>query len=660
MANAVERALADGRVLLCEAGTGTGKTLAYLVPAVLSGKKVVVSTATRALQEQIYFKDLPLVAKAVGREPRAALVKGLSNYLCKRRFDELKKSSDALRPSMARALDEISRFSEESEMGDLAELASLREDDPVRLAVASSSETRLGPGCVHYDDCFVTRMKRAAEAAQIVIVNHHLFFADLSLRGPHPGRVLPDYDAVVFDEAHRLEDIATEFFGLRVSETRLERALGDAERAFGLAGGGGPLFTAAGASRVVDDARAAARRLFDELGLVTRTEEPRTTLARDDFTGNVPARFFALDTALEGIEALASATRGRLAQIGGTRRAVPTEDALESTERRMALLRIELATILDGGVGRVTWFERGAKGRTLSSAPVDMSRMLRERVFESVPSVILTSATLATHRAKSDGGGAFGYVRARLGLDADSVGVEELLVGSPFDFPRQALLYTPRDLPEPASPGFIDGASERVAELVRLTGGGCFVLTTSLRSMRLFHGKLRALLPGVRLFVQGDAPKASLLAAFREAGDAVLVATMSFWEGVDVPGRALRLVALEKIPFLVPTDPIVRARAEALEAEGKSAFSSLHVPAATIVLKQGFGRLVRTRRDAGIVALLDDRVHRRGYGKALLAALPPACRASELDEVRRFWSSHASAEPDDSERDDAEPADVPF
>jgi ATP-dependent DNA helicase DinG len=661
MASAVERALAESRVLICEAGTGTGKTLAYLVPAVLSGRKVIVSTATRALQEQIFYKDLPLVAKALGREPRAALVKGLANYVCKRRLSELRQSPEALRPSIARALEVVARFSEETEMGDLGELASLREDDPVRLAIASSSETRLGPGCAHYDECFVTRMKRAAEAAQIVIVNHHLFFADLSLRGPHPGRVLPDYDAVVFDEAHRLEDIATEFFGIRISEARVERALGDAERSFGLAGTGDPLFTP-GTARLLEQARDAVRALFDELGRAASGDDPRVTLGRDDFSGNVSERWIATDAALAGVEALAAATRGRIGSNPGPRRSVSTEDALEATERRMELLRTELATIVEGSSGRVTWFERGGRGRSLSSAPVDMSRVLRERIFESVPSVILTSATLATSRQKDEGRGPFAYVRARLGLDGDSVGVEELIVGSPFDFARQALLYTPRDLPPPASPNFLEGASDRIAELVRLTGGGCFVLTTSLRSMRLFHEKLRVLLPGVRLFVQGDAPKATLLAAFREAGDAVLVATMSFWEGVDVPGRALRLVALEKIPFLVPTDPIVRARAEALEAEGKSAFSSLHVPAATIVLKQGFGRLVRTRRDAGIVALLDERVHRRGYGKALLAALPPACRADELDDVRRFWRSHeGTADPATADPAAVDPAaEVPF
>jgi ATP-dependent DNA helicase DinG len=664
MARAVERALAESRVLLCEAGTGTGKTLAYLVPAVLSGKKVVISTATRALQEQIFHKDLPLVARALGREPRAALVKGLSNYLCRRRFSELRQSPEALRPTIARALDAVTRWSDETLRGDLAELASLREDDPVRLAVASSSETRLGPGCAHYEECFVTRMKRTAEAAQIVIVNHHLFFADLALRGPHPGRVLPDYDAVVFDEAHRLEDIATEFFGIRISETRLERALADAERSFALAGTGDPLF-APTTARLLEQAQEAARALFDELDRVAPGNEPRSTLGREDFSGNVAAHWIAVDAALEGVEALAAATRGRLATATGPRRSVPAEDALEATERRMALLRTELATIVDGGSGRVTWFDRGGRGRALSSAPVDMSRMLRERVFESVPSVILTSATLATGRSSTDGGGAFRYVRTRLGLDGDTVGVEELVVGSPFDFARQALLYTPRDLPPPASPGFVKGASARIAELVRLTGGGCFVLTTSLRSMRLFHQALRALLPDARLFVQGDAPKATLLDAFREAGDAVLVATMSFWEGVDVPGRALRLVALEKIPFLVPTDPIVRARAEAIEAEGKSAFSSLHVPAATIVLKQGFGRLVRTRRDAGIVALLDERVHRRGYGKALLAALPPAARADDFDAVERFWTSQEATErdaviDDDAITPDEALADVPF
>jgi ATP-dependent DNA helicase DinG len=643
MARAVERTLAEDRVLLCEAGTGTGKTLAYLVPAILSGKKVVVSTATRALQEQIFTKDLPLVADLFGLAPRAALMKGLGNYLCLRRWREFSASAEAARPGRARAIDAILRFVEATETGDLGELAGLAEDDPTRLAVASSSETRLGPGCAHFDACFVTRMRREAEAARLLVVNHHLFFADLALRGSHPGRVLPDYDAVIFDEAHQLEDIATEFFGLRVTEARLGRALSDAERALRTVGAADPLFFPAG-SASLERANAAVRELFRELVRASEASEPRVTLERDVWSGPAERSYLELDAALEGVEVLARAARGRLVTGAPAGRRAPfSADALDATERRMATLREQLGAIVSGGAGRVTWLEQGTRGAALSSSPVDLSFLLRERIFETVPAVVLTSATLTT-RAKTSADGErtrFGYLRARLGLSGDAVLVDELVVESPFDFERQALLYTPRDLPPPASPGFVETASARVAELVELTHGGCFVLTTSLRSMRAFHERLRALLPGRRLLVQGAAPKATLLGAFRAAGDAVLVATASFWEGVDVPGRALRLVVLEKIPFQVPNDPVVRARAQVLEAEGKNPFVDLHVPAAALALKQGFGRLVRTRRDIGVVALLDERVHRRGYGRALLDALPTATRTDDFAEVERFWKRQA-------------------
>lgn len=669
MADAIERALAEERILLSEAGTGTGKTLAYLVPAILSGKKVVISTATRALQEQIFFKDLPLVREVLGLEVEATLMKGLGNYLCRRRFDELLRSEDALRPGLTRALDTVRDWIERTETGDLGELAALREDDPVRLAAASSSDTRLGPICQHFDACFVTRMRREADAAQLVIVNHHLFFADLALRGPHPGRVLPDYDAVIFDEAHQLEDIATEFFGVRVTERRLTRALDDAERALRHAGALDALLTRR-SNAVVDTARAATASLFSVLARGLPAGEPRHTLERDVWSGPAEAAWHGLDTALEGVELAARTAR----EEGARRRAAERParafagDALDATERRMATLREQLGAVVDGGSGRVTWLELGPRGGVLSSSLVDLSYLLRQRVFESVPAVVLTSATLATRAApearaepaervsladaaenspesaaESSRRGAaraspFGYVRSRLGLTGDGLVVDELLVESPFDFAKQALLYTPRDLPAPASPAFNERASARIAELIAVTGGGCFVLTTSLRSMRAFHAELRRRLPGHRLLLQGDAPKATLLGAFRAAGDAVLVATQSFWEGVDVPGRALRLVVLEKVPFLVPSDPVVRARSAVLEAEGKNPFMDLHVPAAAIALKQGFGRLIRTSRDSGIVALLDERVHRRGYGKRLLEALPPATRTDELAEVRRFWS----------------------
>jgi len=640
MARAVESALASDRVLICEAGTGTGKSLAYLVPALLSGKKVIVSTATRALQEQIFWKDLPLIERALGVTVRAALMKGISNYLCRRRLAEFRSSEDSLRPRYARSLAMLDEWMGETASGDLAELAGIREDDPLRREVSSSSETRVGAGCAYFNECFVTRMRREAESAQLVVVNHHLFFADLALRGPHPARVLPDYDAVIFDEAHQLEDIATDFFGMRVSRARLERLLGDAERALTAAGAGDPLFSTGTKSPVLEIARTAAEALWAALSRGARGEEPRFTLERDAWVGPLQDRYHALDNALDALGSVTAAAAGRSLAAPGKRSPQATLDALKGVEARAEQVREELAAIVAGAPGRITWFDMTGRGASLSSTPVDLSHVFRVRIFETVPSVVLTSATLSIAPSKSHPEASpFAFFRSRIGLSGDQVPVTELILDSPFDFARNALLYTPKDLPAPGHPAFAEAAGERIAELIEITRGGCFVLTTSLRSMTALHKILSQRLAGRRLFVQGAAPKAALIAAFRAAGDAVLVATMSFWEGVDVPGRALRLVVLEKIPFLVPSDPVVQARSQELERAGENPFMRLHVPAAAITLKQGFGRLIRTRDDAGIVALLDPRVHQKSYGSRLLAGLPPAGRTSELSEVRRFWES---------------------
>ncbi len=640
MARAVENALASDRVLICEAGTGTGKSLAYLVPALLSGKKVIVSTATRALEEQIFWKDLPLIERALGVPVKAALMKGISNYLCRRRLAEFRASEESIRPRHARSLTLLDEWLSETESGDLAELAGIREDDPLRREVNSSSDTRIGAGCAYFNECFVTNMRREAEQAQLVVVNHHLFFADLALRGPHPARVIPDYDAVIFDEAHQLEDIATAFFGMRVSRARIERLLGDAERALVSAGAGDPLF-ASSKSPILANARVAAEGLWSELGKRGRGEDARFTLERDAWAGPLQERYHALDDALDALRAAADAAAGRvtLGPAGAKRTPATALEALEVVETRAELLREELAAIVAGAPGRITWFDMAGKGAALSSTPVDLSHVFRARIFESVPSVVLTSATLSIAPSKTNPDASpFAFFRSRIGLSGDAVPVTELVLESPFDFARNALLYTPKDLPPPGHPAFVDTAGERIAELIEITQGGCFVLTTSLRSMNALYAMLARRLPGRRLFVQGAAPKAALISAFRAAGDAVLVATMSFWEGVDVPGRALRLVVLEKIPFLVPTDPVVQARSQELERAGENPFLRLHVPAAAITLKQGFGRLIRTRDDAGIVALLDPRVHQKGYGSRLLAALPPAGRTTELSEVRQFWA----------------------
>lgn len=657
MAEAVECALREERVLLCEAGTGTGKTLAYLLPAILSGRKVVVSTATRALQEQIVEKDLPLVSRAFGLAPRVAVMKGLSNYICLRRYREFLASAEALRPMYARALAALASFVEDSERGDVGELAGLSESDAIWREVTASSDTRLGQACAHYDACFVTRMKRQAEAAQIVVVNHHLFFADLALRGPHPGRVIPDYDAVIFDEAHQLEEIATDFFGLRVSETRILRVLRDTERALAGLGLADPLFAGRGAHTVLYAVRAATHAFFEELSRVTRAADGRATIERDIWQGSAAERWHALDTALEGLSALLESVCGRAALPGATSKSLPKGAALDALElggRRAESLREQLAAIVEGARGRVTWFERSSNNAVLSSSPIDVASVFRARVFETIPSIVLTSATLANGAASAEAEdvsgaaqkSAFGFVRERLGLTATALTVSELVVHSPFDFERRALFYTPRDLPPPGAPRFIGAAAERAAELIEITRGGAFVLTTSVRSMRALHEQLQRRTRHTVL-VQGQMPKGALIRAFRAEGDAVLVATSSFWEGVDVPGRALRLVVLEKIPFPVPSDPVVQARSLALESEGKNAFMDYHVPSAALTLKQGFGRLIRTRSDAGIVALLDPRVHQRGYGRRLLSGLPNAARTEHLSDVSEFWraleSQHAGS-----------------
>lgn len=643
MAAAVERALESERVLLCEAGTGTGKTLAYLVPAIQSGKTVVVSTATRALQHQIFDKDLPLIAEVLGLEPQAAMMKGLGNYACRRRYSSFRRSGEAVRPRLAASLAVVESWMSATETGDLGELSALAEDDPVLEAVASSSDTRVGAACPFYEECFVTRMKRDAESARLVVVNHHLFFADLALRGPHPGRVIPDYDAVIFDEAHQLEDIATAFFSVSVSTSRIARLLKELGRALTLSGHGDPLLSRGGTGpALLVDAERAQRSFFDVVGAEARFGEGRARLERDVWAGACQEAYHRLDTALEGLAALAETSKSAIEVRGPgpkQREAWAVSEAFELAQRRCGQLRTDLATIVEGAPGRVTWIETGRRSTVVSSSPIDVADVFRERVFERIPSVVLTSATLVSGRSGKQE--PFSFIRRRLGIDDQETGVSELVVASPFSFEENTLLYVPDDLPPPSHSTFGDRAAARIADLVAITGGGAFVLTTSLRAMRRLHRDLQARLGGRTVLVQGSAPKATLLGAFRSGEDAVLVATMSFWQGVDVPGRALRLVVLDKVPFPVPSDPIVDARARALEAEGRNPFLDLFVPVAKIVLKQGFGRLIRTRSDYGIVALLDDRVYQKSYGRKLLDALPPAARARSLDEVREFWRAHS-------------------
>jgi ATP-dependent DNA helicase DinG len=635
MADAVERALATDQVLVCEAGTGTGKTLAYLVPAILSGRKVIVSTATRALQEQIFTKDIPLIRQTLGLSVSAALMKGLSNYLCLRRFAEYRASPEASEPTAARTLGILEEWAEATPFGDVAEIRAMSEEEPIWREVSSSSETRIGQGCDHFSPCFVTRMKRDAEAARIVVVNHHLFFADLALRGPHAGAALPDYDAVIFDEAHQLEDIATDFFGVRVSSTRLSSMLRDAEHAFVAAGLSDKLLRKGEGAVLVEVVRDAGNRFFGEVAKARGYAELRArrapvisegkaAISGDFWAGDVLAAYHKLDTTLEALGAYAETRQ--------------TSEAVEVVTRRASQLREDLASIVDGANNQVTWADVRTRSAAIGASPVDLADTLKGKLFAQVPAVVLTSATLTASHS-------FTYLRSRLGLNGDDLAVEELEVPSPFDYEANALLYLPRDLPEPGDPAWLGAAEKRVAELIEASDGGAFVLSTSKRVMQSFYGSL-ARTARRTVLVQGEAPKSALLEKFRQSSDAVLIATMSFWEGVDVPGRSLRLVIIDKIPFQVPTDPVVLARSAALDALGKNPFAHYHVPVAAITLKQGFGRLIRSRKDAGIVALLDKRVHTKSYGRTLLQSLPPAKRTDDIAETKAFAERWARARDD--------------
>ncbi|MFO0592777.1 MAG: ATP-dependent DNA helicase [Polyangiaceae bacterium] len=638
MAQAVERTLQDGGVLLCEAGTGTGKTLAYLVPALLSGQKVVISTATKTLQDQIVTKDLPLVAEHLKFEPEVALVKGLGNYLCKRRFADVRRNGHTQGGAMMRSLPLIEAWAEETETGDMAELATLPEGDPLWREVCSSSETRIGSGCAYYDECFITKLRKDAEKAQILVVNHHLFFADLALRATSSERgwaagALPPYDAVILDEAHQIEEVATSFFGVSISKARVESMLRDAERAFVGAGISDPVFGRGEGAALTAVVHEAATAFFEAIASVARAAGGdgggRALLPPDAWTAEVGDAWGRLDETLEA--------------LAGYAKAGAKDEPMRLVASRATALRDSAAKVLDPAANQVTWVEVTQRNVAIGASPIGIGGVLRAHLFEKAHAVVLTSATLTTanRAAASD---SFAFVRSRLGLDDSlTVPIEEATVPSPFDYAGSSILYVPDDLPEPSEEGFLDAAAERAADLVRITGGGAFVLCTSVRAMRALSRRIGGLLKRP-IMVQGDAPKGAILSRFRAANDGVLVATMSFWEGVDVPGDALRLVVIDKLPFAVPTDPVVAARAKAIEAAGRSPFTEYFVPHAAITLKQGFGRLIRTQRDRGIVALLDRRVRTKGYGRLLSGSLPPARRVGTLDEVRAGWAAILDAQ----------------
>lgn len=614
MAAAVAAAIEDRAPLLVEAGTGTGKTLAYLIPAITSGKRVIVSTGTRTLQEQIARHDVPLLADLLDRPFSAVTVKGVSNYVCRRRFRHA-TSQRVLGLFSDPALEELITWVDDSPHGDRAEVDWLPDNAPIWKRITTGPDGRLGPKCPFYKSCFVTRARRAAERADLILVNHHLLLSDLALRSQFAGaRVLPDADAIIVDEAHHLERVATEHFGVDVSTTAtamlvaecraeaddsLERMAGHVERC------ADALFSAARGRMPIADG--------------DRAELPPELFEHDD----VRDAWFRIDTALEEIAAH-TALRAD---------ALPDEDAerMSSISRRAQLQRDALATIAEmDDRGYVSWAQLGRDRIALHASPIDVGPVLRRELIDRFGAVVFTSATLTVRRR-------FDYTRNQLGLDASSA--DELNVDSPFDYARQALLYLPRDLPDPRDSRYFEAATGRLAELLALTDGRAFALFSSHRALREVSARLSKLTDGYALLVQGQQPRAALIDRFRRTERAVLLATGGFWEGVDVPGEALSQVIIDKLPFAPPNDPLVKARSALVSERGGDPFADYQVPQAALALRQGFGRLIRRRDDRGVVTILDRRVLAKTYGRAFLDSLPAALpRTSSFEQVRRWWS----------------------
>ena len=651
MSAAVARALADERPLIVEAGTGTGKTLAYLVPALLSGKRVVVSTGTRALQDQIARHDVPLLRSIVARPFSAVVLKGVANYVCKRKLAEL-GARNATRATPDVSIEALVDWARDSETGDRAEVEWLAEAAPLWADATTTPDARVGARCPYFDRCFVTQARRQAEHAQLVLVNHHLYFADRALRAGTNARILPDHDAVIFDEAHQLEDVATEHFGARVSTPQLTELVRDALHALASM----PLWTGRAAEETVRAVERAGLALFSQLRAQLIAQGGRASQPSHDGRMLLPsglfdapdrqASWFRLDAALEELARTAEAESAPSpddAEPPGSGAADPAAGpraVLSGLGRRARAMREDLATIAEQRhKSHVYWAEIRPTGTFLTASPIDVAELVRRHILRAGPTPVLTSATLTA-------GGTFDYTRQRLGLGRarsrggdDGDPTDELVVASPFDYARQAMLYVPRDLP-PAASGYSAEAAARTLELLAITAGRAFLLFTSHRALREAATRLGEL-PFPRL-VQGDAPRAALIDRFRATPHAVLLGTGSFWEGIDVPGDALSLVVIDKLPFAPHTDPLIAARMQACADAGGDPFAQIQLPAAAIALKQGFGRLIRRRDDRGIVAILDGRIVGRGYGRTFLDTLPGGLpRSSSLEQVRRWWSQPA-------------------
>lgn len=609
MAESVAEVLQQGGTRMIEAGTGTGKTLAYLVPALSTGRRVIISTGTRNLQDQIYTQDLPFLREQAGFDVSACVMKGRENYLCRYRMAQMEHAPLLEDLDEVPWVERIADWSRTTQTGDRAEIAALPDRLKLWRDVNARGDTCTGTRCPEYDPCWLTRMKRRAADSQIVVVNHHLFFADLAVRSEY-GAVLPEYDSVIFDEAHLLEEIATLYFGVQASSGQLEDLARDAEKLAARAGGS----LGDGGAAVL---RQAATEFFQPLRDRLRNEQGRIRFEPAERGGvDLEGEWAVLSEALDDV----------------VRRAAKSERTVEagdSLSGRAEQLREVLGQILHReDPAFVYGMElRGRFSVALNASPIDVSELLRVNLFERLRACVLTSATMTVQNR-------FDFFRERLGLEESGAEVVE----SSFDHTTQAVLYLPRRMPEPRDPEFVERAVAEIVQLLEATQGRAFLLFTSYANMQKVHDELLRL-DRWPLFLQGQGSKVALVEAFRTTPAAVLLGTTSFWHGVDVSGDALSLVVIDKLPFDVPSEPLIAARIERIRNEGGNPFQEYQVPLAVLELKQGLGRLLRSRRDRGLLAVLDPRLTTRRYGRTFLDSLPPYRVVRDPREAAEFFAA---------------------
>jgi ATP-dependent DNA helicase DinG len=647
MAQAVERAFSENRHLIVEAGTGTGKTLAYLLPALracaATGRRVIISTGTKNLQEQLFFKDVPFLETLLG-PLRVCYMKGRANYLCRHKLFALRNQ-----PILS-GLEEISQYQaiaeweQTTETGDRAEIDDLPEASAVWSKLDARSEACLGQSCPDYGRCFITEMRRRAAESDVVIVNHHLFFADLAIRqqagGAPDAGVLPEAGTVIFDEAHELEDTASTYFGLSLSNVRFEELARDVETTLRAR-----REMQAGVVTAAQMIRERARLFFAALPVPPGGGRERSGARERGSWGEGRMPFNDREQFLETQGDVYLGVLNALQRMEGELEKVRDAEEAQPLRRRTGMVREQLKILMESeDKNTVFWLERrggrqmsahhqptAAKPGTLGAAvhlqatPIDVSELLRELLFEVYPSIVLTSATLTVQ-------GGFAHIRKRLGLEE----ARELVVPSHFRYSQQALLYLPPEMPDPREPNFQDEAAQQIRRMLEITRGRAFCLFTSYQQMRDLYDRLLCEV-GYPLLLQGTAPRKALLEEFRETPNAVLFGTSSFWQGVDVQGEALSCVIVDRLPFAVPNDPVVQARMRAIEEAGGKPFLEYQVPSAVISLKQGFGRLIRSLNDRGVLMLLDPRIERQRYGRIFLESLPPYRITQEIRDVERFF-----------------------